>query len=168
MKTTALIGLVTLTLIYVSAESLTSEVNKTSETLLEYEHQLKTPSSVEELPVDMSKMKAMGKCGADQKAYNPKEVKNDLNTSEALLEYEHQLKTASSVEELPVDMSKMKAMGKCGADQKAYNPKEAKKDLNTSEALLEYEHQLKTASSVEELPVDMSKMKAMGKCGGDK
>jgi len=167
MKTTALIGLVTLTLIYASAESSTSTIDTASDTLLEYEHQLKTPKSEEELPVDMSKMKAMGKCGADQKPYKPSTTKIDEKPSETALEYEHQLKTPKSEEELPVDMSKMKAMGKCGADQKAYDAKEVKEDVNSSEALLEYEHQLKSAHSEEEFPEDMSKMKAEGKCGSD-
>jgi hypothetical protein len=164
MKTTALIGLVTLTLIYASAETASSTATQTA---LEYEHNLKTTTSVEDIPIDMSKMKAAGKCGADQKAYKSTMTNTDKKASETTLEYEHQLKTAKSEEELPVDMSKMKAAGKCGADQKAYKPKEVKKDENRSETLLEYEHQLQSAQSEEEIPVDMSKMKAEGKCGSD-
>ena len=56
MKTTSLIGLVALTFIYAYASS--------SDGALEYEHNLKTSTSVEDMPVDMSEMKAMGKCGA--------------------------------------------------------------------------------------------------------
>jgi hypothetical protein len=115
MKTTALIGLVTLALIYATAETNTP----TTDTLLDYEHRLHTTTSVEESPEDMSKMKAMGKCGADQKAHNPKEKKSDTKMSEGMLDYEHRLHTTTSEEESPEDMSKMKAMGKCGADQKA-------------------------------------------------
>ncbi len=163
MKTTALIGLVSLSLIYAIAETNTP----TNETLLDYEHRLHTTTSVEESPEDMSRMKAMGKCGADQKAHNPKDKKADTNMSKGLLEYEHRLQTSTSVEDMPVDMSRMKAMGKCGADQKAHNPKDVKTDTNMSEGMLDYEHRLQTSTSVEDMPVDMSKMKAMGKCGAD-
>jgi hypothetical protein len=113
MKTTAIIGLVSLTLILACAKSDTP-----SEGALEYEHNLRTSTSVEDMPVDMSEMKAMGKCGADQKAAKRGVVKNPDSTK-ANLEYEHNLKSSDSVEDMPVDMSEMKAMGKCGADQKA-------------------------------------------------
>ena len=83
------------------------------------------------------------------------------------VEYEHALKSASSVEGVSEDMSKMKAMGKCGADQKRYTPPSTtKEDKNTSLLPVEYEHALKSASSDEGVEEDMSKMKAMGKCGG--
>ena len=113
MKTTAIIGLVALTLIYAFASSTNS-----TDGALEYEHNLKTSTNVEDMPVDMSEMKAMGKCGADQKAAKAGVVKNS-DPTKASLEYEHNLKTSTNVEDMPVDMSEMKAMGKCGADQKA-------------------------------------------------
>ena len=62
----------------------------------------------------MSKMKAMGKCGGDQKAEKHAHVKSEPSTS--ALELEHALKTAPSDESPEEDMSKMKAMGKCGSN----------------------------------------------------
>ncbi len=106
MKTITLVSLVTLSLIYATAE--------TNNTLLEYEHQLKSSTSVEAMPEDMSKMKAMGKCGADQKAYKPSTHK-EQNMSKAQLEYEHELRLAHSEEEMDENMGNMKAMGKCGS-----------------------------------------------------
>ena len=86
----------------------------------------------------------------------------DTTISSAAVEYEHDLKSAHSVEETAEDMSKMKAMGKCGADQKAAKSTPAKKP---TKAELEYEHDLKSAHSEEETAEDMGDMKAQGKCG---
>jgi len=162
MKTTLLISLVTLSLIYATAQSDSSS--------LEYEHALKSASSEEGQAEDMSKMKAMGKCGADQKSHKPSSViKEEKSDSPKSLEYEHALKSVSSEEGQAEDMSKMKAMGKCGADQKSHKPSSViKEEKNDSPKSLEYEHALKSASSEEGQGEDMSKMKAMGKCGGDK
>jgi hypothetical protein len=159
MKTITLISLATLSLIYATAQNSTS---------LEYEHQLKSSSSVESPVEDMSKMKAMGKCGADQKAGKPV-VSQDLSTeSKASLVLEHAVKTPSSDESPVEDMSKMKAMGKCGADQKAGKPVVSQDSSTESKASLVLEHAVKTPSSDESPVEDMSKMKAMGKCGGGK
>jgi hypothetical protein len=106
MKTITLMSLVTLSLIYATAE--------TNNTLLEYEHQLKSPSSVEAMPEDMSRMKAMGKCGADQKAYK-KTPQKEEKMSKTQLEYEHNLRLPHSEEETGESMGDMKAMGKCGS-----------------------------------------------------
>ena len=82
------------------------------------------------------------------------------------MELEHAVKTAPSDESVSEDMSKMKAMGKCGADQKT--SQHTHTETTPSKADLELEHAIKTASSDEGVSEDMSKMKAMGKCGGDK
>ena len=89
-----------------------------------------------------------------------------LYANEASTELEHAIKTAPSAESVSEDMSKMKAMGKCGGDQKM--GKHAHTKTTPSKADLELEHAVKTASSDEGVSEDMSKMKAMGKCGGDK
>ena len=106
MKIITLVSLVTLSLIYATAQNSSS---------LEYEHALKSASSDEGVAEDMSKMKAMGKCGAEQKIDKPM-MKKENNSSSKNLEYEHALKSASSDEGVAEDMSKMKAMGKCGGD----------------------------------------------------
>ena len=89
-----------------------------------------------------------------------------LYANEASTELEHAIKTAPSAESVSEDMSKMKAMGKCGGDQKM--SKDAPIETTPSEADLELEHAVKTAPSDESVSEDMSKMKAMGKCGTDK
>ena len=109
MKTITLVSLVTLSLIYATAETKT-------DVAMEYEHQLKSTSSVESMPEDMSKMKAMGKCGADQKADKPV-VKEDKKMSKTELEYEHNLRLPNSEEDMGENMGNMKAMGKCGSDK---------------------------------------------------
>jgi len=108
MKTITLVSLVTLSLIYATAETKT-------DVAMEYEHQLKTASSDESVSEDMSKMKAMGKCGADQMGDKPV-IRKDKNISKAELEYEHNLKLPTSEEDIGKDMGNMKAMGKCGSD----------------------------------------------------
>ncbi len=84
---------------------------------------------------------------------------------DASIELEHAIKTAPSIESPKEDMSKMKAMGKCGADQKIKKTKNHHSST-PSKSDLELEHAIKTAPSVESPKEDMSKMKAMGKCGG--
>ena len=158
MKTITLISLVTLSLIYATAQNSND---------LEYEHQLKSPSSVESPLEDMSEMKAMGKCGADQKGSKPTTHHDPLAGVEASSELEHAVKTPPSEESPAEDMSKMKAMGKCGADQKADKPV-VKYDKKVSQTELEYEHNLRLPTSEEDIGKDMGNMKAMGKCGSDK
>jgi len=91
-----------------------------------------------------------------------------IYAGDAAMELEHAIKTAPSVESPTEDMSAMKAMGKCGADQKVSKASSKKLDSNDSSVPIEYEHALKSSSSIEGVGEDMSKMKAMGKCGGDK
>jgi len=157
MKRITLVSLVTLSLIYATAETKT-------DVAMEYEHQLKSASSDESVSEDMSKMKAMGKCGAEQMGKYTHPTKS--MPSKANIEFEHAIKTASSDESVSEDMSKMKAMGKCGADQMGDKPV-IKKDKNISKSELEYEHNLKLPTSEEDIGKDMGNMKAMGKCGSD-
>jgi len=157
MKRTILISLIAVGLIYATEQNST----------VEYEHALKSTTSVESPVEDMSKMKAMGKCGADQKAGKHSTTTEETNGSAVPIEYEHELKSASSDEATSGNMSKMKAMGKCGADQKANKPTTGE-ETNGSTVPVDYEHALKSSSSEEGVAEDMSKMKAMGKCGGDK
>ena len=82
------------------------------------------------------------------------------------IELEHAIKTLSSEESPKEDMSKMKAGGKCGADQKIM--KRGFEKSNNNKSSVELEHAIKTAPSDESPKEDMSKMKAQGKCGGDK
>ncbi len=156
MKKIILASLLTATMIYAIDAS------------IELEHAIKTAPSAESPKEDMSKMKAMGKCGADQKIKRTKDTHSSSTPSKADLELEHAIKTAPSTESPKEDMSKMKAMGKCGADQKIKRTKDTHSSSTPSKADLELEHAIKTAPSVESPKEDMSKMKAMGKCGGDK
>ena len=85
--------------------------------------------------------------------------------NKADVELEHALKTAPSAESQAGDMSKMKAAGKCNADQSAkVKPKVKVKEHTPTKAEVELEHALKTPPSPESPPPDMSKMKAAGKC----
>ena len=91
--------------------------------------------------------------------------------NEAATELEHANKTATSAEAVSGDMSKMKAAGKCGADQKAMDKSKMKAKpsaVKKGEAEVELEHATKSASSDEGVAEDMSKMKAAGKCNSGK
>jgi len=91
--------------------------------------------------------------------------------SEATTELEHANKTAASSESSSADMSKMKAAGKCGADQKAMDKSKMKakpSEVSKSKAETELEHANKSASSTEGVEGDMKKMKAAGKCNSGK
>ncbi|MDQ7044433.1 MAG: hypothetical protein Q9M32_00770 [Sulfurimonas sp.] len=100
MKKLILVGLLTMSVAY-AGDSRT-----------ELEHAIKTPSSVEDNGGDMSRMKAAGKCGANQKMTHQRKASSKHN--KAGMELEHAMKTPSSVEDMGGDMSKMKAAGKCG------------------------------------------------------
>ena len=106
MKKTLLVSLIVAGVLYATE----------SNTAVEYEHALKSASSVEAVAEDMSEMKAMGKCGADQKA-DKATTHSNATSATVPVEYEHALKSTTSVEAPTEDMSKMKAEGKCGADQ---------------------------------------------------
>jgi len=86
----------------------------------------------------------------------------------AATELEHANKTATGADSTAGDMSKMKAAGKCGADQSAMKKKMKKKAAKPNAAALELEHANKTPSSNEDFGKDMSKMKAAGKCNSGK
>jgi|GEM_PF-1717459 len=155
MKKTVLIAISLVSLIYATPSS------------TELEHAVKTASSVESPTEDMSKMKAQGKCGADQKSMKMGTHRAESNkTNQASTELEHAVKTSASEESPKEDMSKMKAQGKCGADQKSM--KMGKEKTNSNEASVELEHAVKTPASEESPTEDMSKMKAQGKCGAGK
>ena len=86
----------------------------------------------------------------------------------AATELEHANKTANSADSIAGDMSKMKAAGKCGADQSAMKKSMKKKASKPNSAALELEHANKTPTSNEDFGKDMSKMKAAGKCNSGK
>ena len=91
-----------------------------SEAATELEHANKTVTSSESVSADMSKMKAAGKCGADQKAMDKSKMKAkpaEAAKSKSETELEHVNKTASSAESVEGDMKKMKAAGKCNSGQ---------------------------------------------------
>ena len=156
MKKTILASIFAFTIIYATDAS------------IELEHAIKSPSGVESPKVDMSQMKAMGKCGGDQKAKKGHLHAPSNGKSKADVELEHAIKTPSSAEAPKEDMSKMKAMGKCGGDQKAGKSADNNHSSTPSKSELELEHAIKTPSSDESPKEDMSKMKAMGKCGSGK
>jgi len=86
----------------------------------------------------------------------------------AATELEHANKTANGPDGVTGNMSKMKAAGKCGADQSAMKKNMKKKATKPNSAALELEHANKTPSSNEDFAKDMSKMKAAGKCNSGK
>lgn len=83
-----------------------------NEASTELEHAIKSPSNIEDTGRDMSKMKAAGKCGANQKTTHTKRTPTKQN--KASLELEHAMKTQNGVDSPREDMSKMRAAGKCG------------------------------------------------------
>ena len=87
--------------------------------------------------------------------------------NKAAVELEHANKTANDAESVGGDMSKMKAAGKCNADQSAKVKTKAKKQVPKNKAALELEHANKTANDAESVGGDMKKMKAAGKCNSD-
>jgi len=134
MKKLLLAGVLALSVVYAG------------ESHIELEHAIKTPSSLEDQGGDMSKMRAAGKCGANQSTQAHKRY--PTKASRATLELEHAVKSASSLESPKVSMSKMKAAGKCGAGQsvkthKAYPTKVSKTSLRLQKAI-------QTPSSVED------------------
>ena len=84
--------------------------------------------------------------------------------SSAAVELEHANKTAASAEGQAGDMSKMKAAGKCNADQSGKIKVKKQMESTSGKAETELEHAVKSQSSDEAPKQDMSKMKAAGKC----
>lgn len=89
--------------------------------------------------------------------------------SKAAQELEHANKTATGPDSFAGDMSKMKAAGKCNADQsgkmKSTMKKAAKKP---TKAELELEHANKLQNEAGASAGDMKNMKAQGKCNTGK
>ena len=80
-------------------------------------------------------------------------------------ELEHQIKTANDAESVGGDMSKMKAAGKCNADQKAKVKTKTKAKKHTpSKSELELEHANRLPTGVDGYSKGMGNMKAQGKC----
>ncbi len=85
--------------------------------------------------------------------------------NKAAVELEHANKTATSVEGVSGDMSKMKAAGKCNADQsRKMKTKMKKKAHKPTKAELELEHANKLSTGDDSVKGDMGNMKAQGKC----
>jgi len=87
----------------------------------------------------------------------------------AAQELEHANKTATGPDGFAGDMSKMKAAGKCNADQsgkmKSKSTKPAKKP---TKAELELEHANKLSTGADSSEGNMKNMKAQGKCNTGK
>jgi len=87
--------------------------------------------------------------------------------NKAAVELEHANKTATGADGVSGDMSKMKAAGKCNADQSGkIKTKMKKKAHKPSKAELELEHANKLSTGDDGVAGDMGNMKAQGKCGG--
>jgi len=86
--------------------------------------------------------------------------------NKAAQELEHQIGTANEgAENVGKDMSKMKAAGKCNADQSAkVKTKATRPAKKPTKAELELEHANKTANDYESVGGKMGNMKAEGKC----
>jgi len=88
--------------------------------------------------------------------------------NQAAVELEHANKTAAGADGVAGDMSKMKAAGKCNADQSGKMKVKTKAKAHTpTKSELELEHANKLKSSVDGVAGNMGKMKAQGKCGSN-
>ncbi len=88
--------------------------------------------------------------------------------NKAAVELEHANKTATGVDGVAGDMSKMKAAGKCNADQSGKMKKKMKRKAHKpNKAELELEHANKLSTGVDGVKGDMGNMKAQGKCGSN-
>ena len=88
--------------------------------------------------------------------------------NKAAVELEHANKTATSPEGVSGDMSKMKAAGKCGAEQSGKMKKKMKRKAHKpTKSELELEHANKLKSSEDGVAGNMGDMKAQGKCGSN-
>ena len=87
----------------------------------------------------------------------------------AAVELEHANKTATGIDSVDADMSKMKAAGKCNADQSGKMKSKATKPARKlTKAELELEHANKLSTGEESVQGDMKNMKAQGKCNTGK
>lgn len=88
--------------------------------------------------------------------------------NKAAVELEHANKTANDSESVGGDMSKMKAAGKCNADQSGKMKKKMKKKAHKpTKSELELEHANKLKTGDDSVAGDMGNMKAQGKCGSN-
>lgn len=88
--------------------------------------------------------------------------------NKAAIELEHANKTASSMDGVSGDMSKMKAAGKCNADQSGKIKTKVKaKQHKPSKSELELEHANRLNASDDGHTKGMGNMKAQGKCGSN-
>jgi len=89
--------------------------------------------------------------------------------NKAAVELEHANKTATGPDSFSGDMSKMKAAGKCNADQSGkMKNKMTKPAKKPTKAELELEHANKLSSGIESSDKNMGNMKAQGKCNTGK
>jgi len=87
----------------------------------------------------------------------------------AAVELEHANKTATGPDSFAGDMSKMKAAGKCNADQSGKMKSNMKKPAKKpTKAELELEHANKLATEPGASAGNMKNMKAQGKCNSGK
>lgn len=88
--------------------------------------------------------------------------------NKAATELEHQNKTANDAESVGGDMSKMKAAGKCNADQSGKAKTKAKRKAHKpSKSELELEHANRLPTGTDGYTKGMGNMKAQGKCGSN-
>jgi len=87
----------------------------------------------------------------------------------AAQELEHANKTATGPDSFAGDMSKMKAAGKCNADQSGkMKTKSTKPVRKPTKAELELEHANKLSTGADSSQGNMKNMKAQGKCNTGK
>jgi len=87
----------------------------------------------------------------------------------AATELEHANKTATGADSFAGDMSKMKAAGKCNADQSGKMKAKMKKPARKpTKAELELEHANKLSTGADSSQGNMKNMKAQGKCNSGK
>ena len=89
--------------------------------------------------------------------------------NKAAIELEHANKTATGIDSVDADMSKMKAAGKCNVGQSGkVKTKSTKPARKPTKAELELEHANKLATGDDSVDADMKNMKAQGKCNTGK
>jgi len=89
--------------------------------------------------------------------------------NKAAVELEHANKTATGPDSFSGDMSKMKAAGKCNADQSGkMKQKMMKPAKKPTKAELELEHANKLPTGDDSFQGNMKNMKAQGKCNSGK
>lgn len=88
--------------------------------------------------------------------------------NKAAVELEHQNKLSTGVDGVAGDMSKMKAAGKCSADQSGKAKTKVKRKAHKpSESELALEHANRLSTGTDSYNKSMGNMKAQGKCGSN-